>query len=1813
MTDPVQGAGEFQVINQFQPENTIHTITSAERTFNQEIFVPNSDVTISGSFITAAPIQIVDGANSFTLKCYPLIYDSVQSNQAVIRKGTFIDPSLLRPSYNFGLWPVDLPIQYEDQPLTVQSPVIGLDFQMTQVTTALYYPGPDAVTRNPNGKPGYGYGTIAGGSKYYQNTSIRNANAYNMLSLILMPNSYAVASAQWPSGPFNMRVYYPASSAPVSYKPWFQAPDTSVRPPPLRVENVVVDDGNGTGADGGTLSSTFGWDPITATTINAGQNGAAVGSSLQCANVVGNYGWMYIPGSAVTNFMTNTTVMLPFGSYHYIPTPTYLYGNYDNDAPTSNDPQINYPFAAPPATTVISPTFGFGAARQGPANFSLAWQHSWVRSICGIYDATLQSNSSLQNPIIHPINNSADSALNPTQVPYQYGWIPKIGHTYLPFYSEQIGLWATGWPLPPQHVTKNSPVCYNSRDNALFYGNMYQMTWPTVSNSMCRVADACQAFFGMYDFPKNGTMLPGVCELGWFPPQNCVTGFCAPEYWNGSWSGSFSPATVTLLQCNYVERFPSGVATAGRFVYTGRMAFLMEDVGAFQAAEPNFYYTGNFIQPVEWSYTFIIPPGSYTQPQIAVIINQLINTRNAAGDYPVWRQVDMQNGGNYIFTATDYIDDTDAPWINRPFELATGPQTNLSQGPANRYGPASYGHDGRCFHAFAGPQSQITLGAVNFQFQLNSEGRYQFTNCMTPYIPAPLSSSTLIPGQPSVFVLPTSYSKAANDPPIVGNAGQSDGTASTTPDPIFLASQISMNPIFWSDVGVAAVSSQPLFVGLLKPTITSTTVGASGNPSSQNPNSTNNKSSNPTQNIYGFTPETTFQSTLTTNLGGLPPWLAIQTSQLRAYLGIATDPLQQMAGAMNNYICLNPYGGGNQPGITGIQLSSLCDGSSGQVTFWETLGFDGQSLISLFEPELEYIKPVEGIYYRSVCDVNGLQKGTYAFSQEAFCISNEAPYLYASIPSWLQDSLTPADWAINPSATTVSQAWTAFCSNLPLYQLTLTSDTQLTFLTNLPMYLTVPISTASSTANQYGNNLCTPHQFAEFFALLVPFGLDPFIADGTFGTNIPTAFSNYTSGAPAAPFRTYPPKAWFDSGSPRLSGFNGSVLESTEWRGPQWTTVVGLNPYNIHATLPRNHTPAAQYANTSSTESGDSAPNRPQYMMGSASGQFWWTQLSQYNMTVSNFIYNIDNNIVPAWTNSVEFIHSQPTGNVVSNPTGDATMQIQQNQLIGLMDLIPGSFLTQFVNDGQLQYPMTSGTFNAFPWYSTVFPYNYSVSIGDAKFEYPSEWFPDDPTVVSSTDTRALCACDVQSCIQAYDQLLMVASSYNYYNATVNPNNLNLITTDYVYAQGISDGHNTNNPASSGYAFEYSDLILYAQLNVTNNYLSGGKIASNTNNYLSMLGPRIPRAGRVHCDSIASYYFNLCPMLPDRGIWGIPSFYDITQNYTYCQIFKNNLLQMGYANTATPGASPIITKCPSDGRSKVFAIVTNYTPNNQYSLSYPFGSTDTFTSGSSFVNQLPNPRQAKFYLPQPFNSPYYNQDLSEPIQQTMFVSTVLEGLQPAQPLSSILNAGLLLLRVTGLTNMNIRVPAYIQGVPTRDFIPCAIQSGTINPNLNTIAFNTTLSWNVPAQYVGYLRFEWFTADRQPLDLYSITIGMTFTPTAQPTQLQSAFTNQQSLESVQNMAPVGLEYGGPQTLTAVPSNAATNEANFKAKRGRSNASLTQAQAFSESTLKAGIPDDQNTVPELYIKPAFGGPVVPGNPGPSVYPAPFLGLRYGSNPQ
>lgn len=1674
----------FAASDVFFQQAGLKDVSTATRTYNQRVYIPNSDMTASLQMQLLQTLTIGPDNDHFTVTYAPLIADDGSSNMPACNSTPVATPV---SNTKYGLWPVQLPDPSSSIPLSQTIPVQSVTAACYNVAAA----GTVAISLASADYPSSNM-TQIGSPFAMKNAYAYNANTFNMVSMLSQPNTVNMTQAVITGA--DVAVVTTLSQVFYGY---YTLPDYSS---PVQLPVVAstfmpaLDSATAIGNYGTNLAQNVDFmllsDTLTQLFSCVGSGSGTSHPLPYClsfseatfdqgfypytGNLVYAANWYSDNSMPPTNNFGTLLAVIPPNLISYSNTsfggnpPVLTYGqNFYNSycirlVDDETDPRIATPYWYPTPDTNLGqfinpntyfttgysmagigntvayeaylsttynnankyspPTIPSGTTGQsvGYANPTLGHQTSYLRSLFFIYDKTACNNTSAGSPFLVAVNNSPECAFHEYLTsPSTASNPPEIGQVFLPFMNKCGQKFSPFWPTPTCCIMKNAPGNYITNDVTsestsaqqsinLFYPIVVQSHNFFYHNNNTLLAHAAQCLAGTYDYPKNYCVDAGTIPVffnanAYRAGNNGATNFSDFYYLN------FFPNA--LYASNHLNWYPEGYSTEGQVLFTGRMAVLMEDV---PNGEGNF--TGNFTQLVTFTQTVYIPHGAYTQAEFVLAINKALTTPDETGDSVFWKHVNFGAlGRSVIAVASEYEEDTQLPWKRKYNGARPGP---------DRAGPYRVGDIGQSCHIFSPCSGALTLGANNFAVTLSTSGTVNFTNFFSLSSPPSLSTTTLQAGTPAVYQLPYCYSRGPLASPLFGNTGWTDTSANTTSiDYTFVESTYSLSAtqLVKPQELPTASTSYPVSIAanLMQQTDLCQSVGilvtnGSGNGQATIKNRT-----------FNYTPKEAIAMSLNGYVGS-----GKLNAQFITNLA-AADILQyipsyggQCINAAQSRAYFNPLQSANLPGYTGIQLLSLCDGSDAEIQFWNNVGFDPNDLIEIWTPSIDYVKPIDGLYWNK--NSNGSQG--WSFSRDAFCISNQSPNLWDKLAWWVTDSIGLTRGS-GPCNTWVNQ--------------------------NIR-----PIYTGSFYNAALTQNVTNIQTSCGGFAMH-PGVTAAFVSDTLGGsTAIPDVIEmEYTANL-----------------SYYVMSTSLIACQATNATGFTETAAFGVNLYNIH-------------------------------------GSLWKPFVNNCELTIlpqnyATYVTPDDGAIDFGWgAGGVGSSINTPlaANNVFFNPT-----TVSQANGIGAFNMI--SFTGQTT---------TVDNIHALP----------QLHPGSAIFHVPEAFFEAYTSGNSTTAVYKHLSLVYPQCalyglwlaLQAADQWSCWYPNYAYSNGNVSITGYNLYTQF-----GPNDVDATVLSSGTG---PFGNLFAIA---CTTGYTDGiqktPKFASPTDAplFAGLTSGRViqyPINGRVNCGSVAPYYFNANPCTSYRGLaTGIPTLWELQNVGNFSKEFATELKQIG-------------------NESQTVGVVTNLSLLKNFVSTYQF----TNFAGSQIANQsntTPN-SYVNNYSIQTINVAQPNIDEGYPIQISPAPSLPFFGKYPLQTDFNIAKNGVVYLNITGM-QFTAQVNSYYNGAPIFASIPMPIQTGA--SLIDVIAANTGQVWNIPEQYIDFLQFRLTDGNNRAIPLTAVRYIMSFTPTAQPTQLDAALANQQTLEAVQAGIPAGITNAGPNAVLPQAKLPVTNPV-FNPKRGR----------------------------------------------------------------
>ena len=270
---------------------------------------------------------------------------------------------------------------------------------------------------------------------------------------------------------------------------------------------------------------------------------------------------------------------------------------------------------------------------------------------------------------------------------------------------------------------------------------------------------------------------------------------------------------------------------------------------------------------------------------------------------------------------------------------------------------------------------------------------------------------------------------------------------------------------------------------------------------------------------------------------------------------------------------------------------------------------------------------------------------------------------------------------------------------------------------------------------------------------------------------------------------------------------------------------------------------------------------------------------------------------------------------------------------------------------------------------------------------------------------------------------------------------------------------------------------------------------------------RIPKAGRCHVDTVATWYFNQAPCLPHRGFMGLPIKPQLAANTDFS------------TTTASEAHQPDLVKMGHE--SKVIAIIRNYSSSARGGSLF---NASTFYSDTTGIQAL-NTAFPKTST-QPINN-FNGQDFSEPVQIQPTFQYIIADIQ-MKLFGTIQSEGVFLLGIRGPV-LNSPNHSYVKGKPIRNFFKCAVDP--INSDtLQVLTFQCDYEIQVPAHTFHETRYQVLDLDGNEVEgIQSLRIFLNFTPLNGPTALQYAFAAATPLTQAQTQSAPNITALGPNAF------------------------------------------------------------------------------------
>jgi hypothetical protein len=606
-------------------------------------------------------------------------------------------------------------------------------------------------------------------------------------------------------------------------------------------------------------------------------------------------------------------------------------------------------------------------------------------------------------------------------------------------------------PFTDNLSAPDQPQEYSAVPSAQSY--QYLPYGPNSCMNTCTQVNPNGGLFTYYGAETQYRCVPMTFGTSDFPPSAYVVPSDSTRYGYQCYGTAADPINPTsygnskVFSHSFLQNFPEGHAQSPRQLTTYHMACIMQ-----RSTDPQAKQT--FDEPLIFKHTFTIPPGSYSVPEILILLNQQLVTPDSDGNFPFLRYVDFTSG-NYICTVCDYEDEFNQPWLGMD-NLARYPNEKESArfSLGNRFGAACEEHDeGRVCKIFAGPPVRKLCGSNALQFELNAQGYLVLSNTASQISlgsttnPLPVGSS-LVSGVNSIFQTRNSYERVGSDPYQMGACGQTINGQQLNLDKAFYNNTTALHPIDYqlllnpcpylpaadNLVGCGTWPACTVYTAGLGPNQTfGLTPAALNTPARGVLNETevvlyNYSSQWVVQNGGSLTnPFAASQNPIVVN--GLPTttysWPSNPAATFQSHINY-----KYFDQAVNSSLIgstFNIYSHVNIPGETQVQVLSIADvRNPKEVSFWKNLGFSPNQL-EILRPKYAYVELAEGFVY----DVH---TKTHLFSPDAFVISNQSPYLnvsYADI-----NIATIPDTTVNIYS---EASVLAYLDTLPFYQHTLAS------------------------------------------------------------------------------------------------------------------------------------------------------------------------------------------------------------------------------------------------------------------------------------------------------------------------------------------------------------------------------------------------------------------------------------------------------------------------------------------------------------------------------------------------------------------------------------------------------------------------------------------------------------------------------------------------------------------------------------------------------------------------------------------------------
>ncbi len=781
MTDPTQYTGVISVTASASKAADKGSIATISQTIDTPLYIPNSEMSISGSLTVGNDVVITKSNNKLVFKWTPIIPDT-----PLLQIPQVNAPSTVLSAngpYQFN-YPAQLPEQLATQNPQIMLPTpsysgMGNNWQSSISNQAFN----DAETI------GWLASSSPNNGDFNCSATWRNANFYNMIAMLPEANSYTATTTEVAGSGLTIMDWEILGDEPDSFLPWYTSDTGDALLAPMT--NWTF--GANTGSPAQTLFVDTANNFLDVKKTNYLLDNYISSQGTEGFKYIYGQGWYSQSPYSLQVFLNNSVTPAPppsnpiYCQYTHVPNalsypwfPISLFGTFKNQAVNwVSDPTHDSANLA--NVNLIMEERDIMHMRAN-INHDIDHQQTFVRSWCGIYDQTAHPVSSPTNPIIFPMNNSEESAFNPSMTTYGKEFIPKIWQCFLPFYANDGSLTRPGWPAPCHQALYSAPNAYITTvadlnqtsignsvlSNGNFTGfleswnepsdyNPNPIPYDTTNNTdysdngtfigfpqnMIFGAEGDMMKFGTYSFPKNFSALPltaelffnfvddqqggiGATNLPWRADYNATTAIPGP--------GIEFNSTPSVRASTGLTLFPAGYATDPRWVFSGRYCFMFEEEHPDTAP-------GVYDKLVVFEKTIIIPPGSYSPLHLVNQLNLQLNALDGDGNSAITHTIDLREK-SYLFVASDSD--------NTPIWRKGATMDGINNYP-NRVGKATAGHVGRMVHALAGPNAIIQVGSPAFNFGLDDNGLIYFNSTLTPDNPKGLVSASFAPGVPSSY------------------------------------------------------------------------------------------------------------------------------------------------------------------------------------------------------------------------------------------------------------------------------------------------------------------------------------------------------------------------------------------------------------------------------------------------------------------------------------------------------------------------------------------------------------------------------------------------------------------------------------------------------------------------------------------------------------------------------------------------------------------------------------------------------------------------------------------------------------------------------------------------------------------------------------------------------------------------------------------------------------------------------------------------------------------------------------------------------